>query len=284
MAKRNTTGDPLTYKVYVVTNTVNGKVYVGQTYLADGEARFKSHVYHALCRPDKVPKNRFARAIRKHGGSAFVVETVTTGIETEEEVNVEEMRLIAELHADDPRFGYNSTKGGDGCRASAQTKAKQSAAQQGVTVQQLVAIHKESVKAYNDKVSYKDINAMIFARFGVHLSSKLAVTQHRANTCRVCTDPVQVTRSPSSKPADFGKQVSGWKRGSKYTQQQRIDSMLRKRKQTLEEAREMDVLIVRLFKQGAKPSAVAAASGKLVGFVQTIRRRHAEGTCILCQS
>lgn len=90
--------------VYIVTNKLNGKRYVGIT-TQPLRRRLIEHFCHA-----KKNKNNgaFYRAIRKYGQGAFTAEIVlrckTCIIATEEEI-----RLIKELKPE-----YNSTLGGDG--------------------------------------------------------------------------------------------------------------------------------------------------------------------------
>ena len=91
--------------IYVVTNLVNGKQYVGQTrYSLDTRWR-----YHSRC----IRKNyggALYSAVRKYGFDAFTVEQIDSA-ETLDELNVLEARYIAELQTFAPN-GYNMTTGG----------------------------------------------------------------------------------------------------------------------------------------------------------------------------
>jgi group I intron endonuclease len=90
--------------VYLVTNKVNGKRYIGVT-TQSVQGRLKEHFCHA-----KMNRNNghFYRAIRKHGVEVFEVEVLKECISKREALETE-IRLIAELKPE-----YNSTKGGDG--------------------------------------------------------------------------------------------------------------------------------------------------------------------------
>lgn len=96
-----------TMVVYCVTNTVNGKKYVGKTKHSLC-FRMKGHVYDALT---KGSKYAFHAAIRKYGSDNFVVEVVAR-CSSLEELRDEEMRLIRE--SDSVANGYNMTLGGEG--------------------------------------------------------------------------------------------------------------------------------------------------------------------------
>lgn len=94
---------PEEVSVYVVTNTINGKQYVGYT---NGlpEKRWSSHKTVAR----KGSPWRFHQALRKHGEGAFEWRVVSTHA-TDTEAKQAERDLIAQLR---PR--YNMTEGGDG--------------------------------------------------------------------------------------------------------------------------------------------------------------------------
>jgi len=57
-----------TFKIYKITNTVNGKVYIGQT-IRNLEDRFKCHTRQKNCR-------KLYNAIQKHGKENFTIELI----------------------------------------------------------------------------------------------------------------------------------------------------------------------------------------------------------------
>lgn len=95
--------------VYVATNLVNGKQYVGQT-IKTLDQRRKEHEWYA-----KHPYKRFNQtihsALAKYGVDAFKWEVV---FETNDvlELKAKEIELIAQLGTFKPN-GYNLTLGGD---------------------------------------------------------------------------------------------------------------------------------------------------------------------------
>lgn len=88
--------------VYLVTNRVNDKQYVGQT-IRPLQDRWRDH-----CRVKD--DNYFHRAIRKYGAENFTVEIIDTA-ETLEELDRKEMYWISKLGTLCPH-GYNIMAGG----------------------------------------------------------------------------------------------------------------------------------------------------------------------------
>lgn len=110
MAKRMI--GPLVWSIYRITNTKNGKSYVGVTsYFV--EFRWQAHVRDSDKAPKRGIKDRFLwMAIRKHGRDAFTVETLSV-VNTRKEAMKEEMQFIAKFNSRAPG-GYNMTIGGEG--------------------------------------------------------------------------------------------------------------------------------------------------------------------------
>lgn len=87
--------------IYRVTNTVNGKRYVGLTVRTVGQ-RWKEHV-----RAARRARSHFHQAIAKYGAEAFVVETIASAVEIGYAGELE--RLVIEQEAPE----YNQTNGGE---------------------------------------------------------------------------------------------------------------------------------------------------------------------------
>tara|TARA_Y100000385_G_C13044180_1_gene616680 strand:- start:32 stop:1138 length:1107 start_codon:yes stop_codon:yes gene_type:complete len=93
--------------VYKLTNTTNGKAYVGQT--VDIAMRWYSH--KSACLSGKKDGCRYLQnAVRKHGWASFRKEILL--LCDKSELSTEEKRLIAEHDTLKPN-GYNITPGGD---------------------------------------------------------------------------------------------------------------------------------------------------------------------------
>ncbi|MCK9154728.1 MAG: NUMOD3 domain-containing DNA-binding protein [Paludibacteraceae bacterium] len=94
--------------VYVATNKINGKKYVGQTKVGI-EKRKASHLAGSLYGDPYA----FANAIRKYGINSFFWEILVEDIGTQEELDRIEIEKIKELKTLVP-FGYNISMGGGG--------------------------------------------------------------------------------------------------------------------------------------------------------------------------
>ena len=94
--------------VYIITNSVNGKVYVGQT-ISSMARRWRQHAHYAT---RSLPSGMaIHHAMRKYGIDAFQIRELEQGLDRSD-LDRLEIFYIAEFHATDPQFGYNLTGGG----------------------------------------------------------------------------------------------------------------------------------------------------------------------------
>lgn len=112
--------------IYKITNTVNGKIYVGKWHGKSAKSRWAMHVAHAKSFTSGK-KHYFHSAIRKHGPSAFVIEEIAYA-ETPTELAKLEMFYISELGSYRPSIGYNQTMGGEGEAWTEERRVRESAA------------------------------------------------------------------------------------------------------------------------------------------------------------
>ncbi len=98
----------MTNEIYKITNKVNGKIYIGLT-IQGTRVRYLHHLYEARSN-STFPIHR---AIRKYGEENFEVEVIVS-VEAQEELKLLEKAYIQEYKANDRKFGYNMTEGGDG--------------------------------------------------------------------------------------------------------------------------------------------------------------------------
>lgn len=97
--------------IYKITNTVNGKVYIGQTSKAPS-LRFKQHKdILRKCLSGKTSWDHLRKAMKKYGVANFQFDVIfqTFALETLSEFEV----LFIEEY-DSFNAGYNKTKGGEG--------------------------------------------------------------------------------------------------------------------------------------------------------------------------
>lgn len=108
--------------IYKVENTINHKVYIGQTshpsgfdgrYLADGVGVERLYNYLISKRTNGAYYNRYLlRSIEKYGVDAFVVDEIYDTADSQEDLNDKEIQYIAQY--DSYVNGYNLTCGGGG--------------------------------------------------------------------------------------------------------------------------------------------------------------------------
>lgn len=97
--------------IYLVTNLINSKVYVGKTERTLQE-RWNSHCREAYC---KNCKSYFHRSIKKHGKDSFLCRCLIKTAD-KNELNNLEISYIAKYDSMNPKIGYNGTIGGTGGR------------------------------------------------------------------------------------------------------------------------------------------------------------------------
>ena len=112
------------YRIYIVTNTVNGKQYVGITNSL--AKRWNKH------KNAKGSAPALHAAIKKYGLDAFIFSHIADAFDSEAAKKIEIM-LIAEHNTIAPH-GYNLTSGGDGTlNPSEEVRQKLSASHAGKT-------------------------------------------------------------------------------------------------------------------------------------------------------
>lgn len=94
-------------KIYIITNTINNKVYIGQT-IGKLSDRFNKHIYDAVNRDGK--SNKFHSALINIGIKYFKISLLE--IVDIEDIDKKEIEYISRY--DSYYNGYNSTLGGGG--------------------------------------------------------------------------------------------------------------------------------------------------------------------------
>ena len=117
--------------IYLATNRINGKVYVGKT-LRNIPNRRSVHRAHAHG-SSRSNRSYFHSAIRKYGIEAFEFRELQKAKDAQE-LSELERTWIERLRSNDSKFGYNLTAGGEGTPGfhhSEETREKISAANKG---------------------------------------------------------------------------------------------------------------------------------------------------------
>lgn len=89
------------YSVYIHTNRLNGKMYVGCT------KSVKNRWYKSGYRTS----TKFYKAIQKYGWENFLHEVIASNLSKQEAENFEDL-LIKSLRTNEDEFGYNTCTGG----------------------------------------------------------------------------------------------------------------------------------------------------------------------------
>lgn len=103
--------------IYMHRNKINNKVYIGQTIQDCPQNRWKNGKGYKTC-------YYFYNAIQKYGWDNFehiILEQNENW--TQEELNNKEQYYIAQYKSNEPKYGYNITKGGSNISPNALPKA-----------------------------------------------------------------------------------------------------------------------------------------------------------------
>ena len=100
--------------VYKITNTVNGKVYIGSS--NDIINRWKRYRWAVDSTKGYLETTRIiVKAMRKHGIDKFRFEAIDTSAAMSDKLAryIREAELIRKYNSDDPSYGYNGTDGNE---------------------------------------------------------------------------------------------------------------------------------------------------------------------------
>ena len=103
------------YEIYMVSNMINGKKYIGQTSIGYLN-RYSQHLKESKNKNADTYNTVFKKALRKYGEENFKIDLIDI-CETKEEANELEIYYIEYLNTYigfEKSEGYNSTLGGDG--------------------------------------------------------------------------------------------------------------------------------------------------------------------------
>lgn len=126
--------------VYIITNKVNGKRYIGQTVRTVAE-RWYHHVYNAMSGRRKYPLHN---AIRKYGKENFEIKELSRS-NSLKELNYRENYCIKIFKTLTSNGGYNLATGGGNSLHSQETKDKISKAKIGIKMGPFTKEHSENM-------------------------------------------------------------------------------------------------------------------------------------------
>lgn len=105
-------------EIYLITNIINKKVYIGTTKKKYGnipygyKKRFKKHIDNALSKTRNTECPKLYNAINKYGKESFIIELLEECLL--ENRAILEKQYIAKYNSTDDKYGYNISLGGDG--------------------------------------------------------------------------------------------------------------------------------------------------------------------------
>ena len=107
-------------QVYMIKNTINNKVYIGQTYKRF-EDRYGTAGIHSVL---AISKNEHLKnSIRKYGTECWEI-LILEETDSREELNVYEDLYILQYNSTNKKYGYNKKTGGDTWKFTEETKEK----------------------------------------------------------------------------------------------------------------------------------------------------------------
>lgn len=146
------------YELYLVTNIVTNKRYVGQTLQSIGyEKRWKRHVNEAIANR-KNSRCYLHNSIVHYGPENFVVKRLLKNIEEKDIDRLECLNIIRFNTYYKDGYGYNMTHGGQGVhgyRHTEQTKLSISNTLAGRTIDASILAKREATKRMNGYYAYR---------------------------------------------------------------------------------------------------------------------------------
>lgn len=130
--------------IYLVTNKINGKQYVGQT-VGTVHKRLKNHFLSAA--PEKGPTDFFHNAIRKYGCESFCIEEIDIAGSREELDNKEILHI--RLRNTLAPCGYNLTSGGSGSSGFSLSSESRQRIANTLREYEFTAEHRKSISEAN---------------------------------------------------------------------------------------------------------------------------------------
>lgn len=114
--------------IYLIVNHVSGKYYVGQHKGNNLKQYLQKKFYDAI--NNRGGSSRLYRSVRKYGREAFSIHALLSDVQTKVELDAYERDFIDFLKSQDPEYGYNICRGGEGFTGphSEQAKRKNSEA------------------------------------------------------------------------------------------------------------------------------------------------------------
>jgi len=166
----------ITKEIYIIGNTVNNKVYIGQT-MNGYKVRFKQHTQSAL-NPGSSQCPKLHNAMRKHGVDNFYIQVLESNVSLEE-VDSKETYYIKKYKGFTE--GYNTLEFGEsrkGYKPSKETRQKMSKASIGrIKPQEAIDKYKATVAKRKATLIKKDNKAIVNINTGKVYKNKYELAE-----------------------------------------------------------------------------------------------------------
>ena len=174
--------------IYLLTNSVNGKQYIGQT-TTTPERRWQGHVQESqAARRNHLP---LYSAIRKYGAKAFHL-SILGNADNQAELNRKEKAFIEAYSTNLRAFGYNLAEGGNvPPRMTPETAKKVGDSHRGKPKS---ALHRQHVSEALKKIGYKTSVRLMGHETSVETRIKIGAAHKGKVVSEVTKDKLRVAR------------------------------------------------------------------------------------------
>ena len=198
--------------VYLITNKINGKQYVGQHAGLDLEVYWRRNVWLAL--NNYQGKRLLYRAIRKYGEGNFEIVPLVI-VKSKKEMDKYEIGLIAHLDLCNPEKGYNLTQGGGGSfgfKPDEETRQKMSKSHIGLKMpeshsRKLSERNKGNKYAFGKKMTEEHCQALIKINTGAKRSEDTRRKLSESHKGKILSEETKQRISESQKGRIFSEET-----------------------------------------------------------------------------
>lgn len=190
--------------VYKITNTINNKVYIGITKCSLSK-RWKEHKSAS-----KKSNLHLYVSIRKYGLSNFKIEQIYSAKDENDMYN-QEIKLIAFYKANNPKFGYNNSIGGEKSSLGKKLTDIQKKAISGFQKNRKRKPHSdETKKKMSESAKGRDMSKFILKsvekRKGLAASNRVKINQYTLSGEFICAHNslTEAANSVNGTPSAFG--------------------------------------------------------------------------------
>ena len=231
--------------IYIATNSVNGKQYVGQS-INHPHTQSSGRINAHKSSKSQIP---FHRAIRKHGFSTFTWDVLWYPYASQDALNSIEQNFIKNLNTLSPH-GYNLGSGGkSGGSLCSKTRAKISAAHTG---KKRTPEARANIAAGNKGKNYgKSRPPEVRAKISKTLKGRKPTAEHRANLSKATkgrkfTDKQRAKISGKNNhkygkpmPTKTRAKISKTMKGSTQTPEHRRNAVIGRQKKQLKNSNQL---------------------------------------------